>query len=128
MEKFESPFNKETVSVSGHEVKPIYPKIWASENKTLHTIEVKTFLRKKHTDGKYYLQEFYRKYRYELEKGCEAKDRLFELLNQMHVEVYNNLICSIIMPDLVTWENQKIFTLDDNQQEETERVQEYLKF
>ncbi len=128
MKTYNSPFNTKTVSVSGCEMKPIYPQIWGRQNDTIQIIEFRTFLRKKHTDGKYYLQEFYKKYRFELNEPLKTKDRIIEILNQIHTEVYNNLIYGIINPALKTAIfDEPIFKLDSNQQEETERVKSYLE-
>ena len=127
MKTYDSPFNKKTVQISGSEAVPIYPIIWGVQNEITNTIEFITFLRKKHTDGKYYLQEFYRRISFELNEPLKAKDKILNTLNQIHIEVYNNLICGIICPELKTVVfNEPIYKLDANQQEESERVKEYL--
>lgn len=82
---------------------PFYPIIHSSEN------ECFTVLRRKHSDGKYYLQLFKR-------KGIKIN-----LLQQIITDVYGAFLFGVLQPGLKDNEGFDLYPLDENQEDEMQR-------
>lgn len=119
--------------------KPIYPAVECNIKNGLigHTemrnsaqdavsIELKTFLRKKHNDGLYYLVEF--------KKDVTITKADYILIDSMqtqdifHAEIYNFITLGKIDPNLIldNIEQRKAFTLDPDQTPEEERLRKLI--
>lgn len=94
--------------------KSIFPDLFVEDNC------ISTYLRKKHSDGKYYLVPIRKSYRPTNKTDTKLS------LEQYYREIYLFMILGIVNPTMIDSETLKnIHELDENQQEESERLTTY---
>lgn len=105
----------------------IYPKIQITKSKKQDQIDFnfRTFIRIKF-DDLYYLKI------HTYGVSCDNHEIECHVINNaledFHKDVYLHLICSKIDFDLFNEENQPVYTLDENQDPETKRLEDLLTF
>jgi hypothetical protein len=112
--------------------KAIYPKIHVGYNKA-GGIDIESYLRKQHTDGKWYavyFQSFVATD--ERASSIQRHADLSRGIEDFHYSVYNMLICGIVIPlvydDQYVSPKQGMHPLDKNQIDETTRLQNLNSF
>lgn len=100
----------------------IFPLI--EEKIESNTITYTTFVRKKHSDGKWYLNLISRSRQLYKEKDQEITNALSDKasLRMMNTEAYFFLTCGVVIPELTTQNGRQCVYLDKNQETEVERV------
>lgn len=91
---------------------------------------LRTLLRKKHTNGKWYLCEFVADFKYyhtndNHKDEAEIKEYIIRSIKRLNAEIYQFQLLGIIDPDLtlgIDYAGRKAFTIDLNQEQETERI------
>lgn len=92
----------------------VYPKIKIT--KKPNSIECFTYLRKQHTDGKWYLISIYY-----MNRMIDDED-----IQHFIALVYNHQILGKVIPGFKDHLRHSIVLLDDNQETEEERLRKYL--
>lgn len=110
----------------------VYPKVKVVQYKTAYlsqepytVTEAFTLLRKKHTDGKWYLIGVRKDQHSQAGKETDPVDFL-DFINSFHREVYAQSVLGRIVPDLMDTEGYVAYEEDEDQREETERLQKTL--
>lgn len=108
----------------------IFPQI-REENRSFSNQEnilFETYIRKKHTNGKYYLCLQRKIETFSYPKN-EIKYYLWKLdmINHFNINNYIFLELGIVIPNGVTIDNEPCFILDSNQEDEKERIKNIFR-
>lgn len=88
-----------------------------TEGRQTYYTQIHTHLRKQHTDGKWYLQYFFKDSRSEDQKSIEW------CVNDFNRDIHLAQMFGKVLPDLRSSSHgDLLFKLDDNQQSEEERL------
>ncbi len=100
--------------------KPIYPMVRVDDNG--YRVAFETYLRQKHTDGKWYVVHFFDMWR--------NVEKIEDYLNRFHHWVYMFQIKGIITPNAKITDgvggSKLIHPLDENQEDESERLNKIM--
>lgn len=105
-------------------------KKYKSDQGGEYFLKLTSILRRKHTDGKWYLVPFVRHHSYFFHDDAHLQTWRQErevVINKFHTEVYRFIIAGRLDPNMKTsypgfWGDEKWLKLDDIQEEELDRI------